>query len=233
MKNNKTYAFGRILATVLAVVLTFSVVLCAGVGASAEEISAEAQNVLTLLEKLPSNPEAATLENKDDIVAAKVAFDALTVDQQLEIPVEKLTLLNQNMATLTPLLLGDLVSKVKELPKLSKITDKDKDDVVALYNAYTAMDNSAKEAFSADLKEQLLKAVNKVSPDTLKDEDKELLGTSEDEKKETDEKKEESKKKVDFQTVWQYVLIAFALLVVLCAFVAMVILLIKIVRMGR
>ncbi|MBP3627476.1 MAG: hypothetical protein J6J39_05500 [Clostridia bacterium] len=194
----------------------------------AENASAEAQAVIDLIAKLPTDTKTVTIDHKDDIVAAKVAYDALTPDQKLEISSDNLVKLNGNYSAAMPFVLQNLVTKVKKLPDVEKIGEDKKDEIVSLYTDYGVLDETAKGAFAKAHREKLLLAVSKLAPDKLSEEDKEAVAKL---SEQTETKSDKNKEKISFSTIWQMSIIIFVSIIVLCGLAAMIVLLIKVFRL--
>ena len=219
----------RISVCVMLIVMLFSVLFVPVAAAEEEAAAVEPSQVIALIEKLPVNSELVTIDNKDDILAAKEAFNALSVEQRLEVPTDKVVLLNSDYSVLVPYMLADLVKAIKELPATKKLSEKNKEDILSLYRDYQFLDEDAKAAFSSDHKDTLIAAVNKLAPDQLAEEDKPK--ESEENKEEKDEKK--SKSKINWNKVWQIALMVVATLIVLLTLVALIILIVKMLMIRR
>lgn len=233
MKSNIKIFSKKVITLLVSLLMIFSLFSAmATSGVSAEEISAEAQAVIDLAAKIPTNPETATLDDKDNVIAAKLAFDALTNEQKGEVPPETLSLITANTTVLMPQILTEIVTKIKALPKTDKLTSSDKENVLDIYKMYSVLDDTARSACSKDYRVALFSAVNKLSPDTITEEEKAFVDeyNKKLEEQKAKEAAAEKAKKDRVYTVWQYSLMALALLVVLFSVVIMIILIIKIAK---
>ncbi len=224
---NKANLLKRIILCVLSVIVLLGVI---SVPCFAEEAPVDAKQVVALIEKLPVNSELVTIEHKDDILAAKTAYNGLTVEQRLDVPTNKSAILNADYAAIIPFLMADLVTGIKALPEAKKLSDKDTETVLALYNDYGLLDDDAKAAFSQEHKDTLFAAVNKLAPDKLAEGD---APAGDDATQEGEEEKEETKQKIDFNKVWQIALMVTASLIVLLTLAAIIVLIVKMVAIRR
>ena len=158
-----------------------------------------------------------------------MAYDALTPDQKIEIASDQLVILNSDYSAVMPYVLANLVTECKAMD-VDKLGNSDKDKIVGLYTDYGILDDTAKEAFSKEHKEKLLTAVQKLSPDSLTEDDKELASQLAEEEPEEEEQEDD---KVSLSTIWQIAIIIFVSLIVLCGLAAMIVLLIKIIKLSR
>lgn len=206
---------------------------------SADEISSEAKSVVEMIDKLPLDPKTVTKENKDAIVAAKTAYNSLTPEQKIEIPTEKLTILNGDYTAVLPIMMAELTVELKKLPTRDKVSEKDKDKILALYEDFSILDETTREAFSNEYIENLLGAVYKLAPDELTEEDAEKISKIEETKKiEAEEKaKKEAEKKAKqkqlISNILKYSLVIFLAIMVLFAFIVMLIMIVKFIKLSR
>ena len=214
---NKANFLKRIILCVLSVIVLLGAI---SVPSFAEEALVDAKQVVALIEKLPVNSELVTIEHKDDILAAKTAYNGLTVEQRLDVPTNKSAILNADYAAIIPFLMADLVTGIKALPEAKKLSDKDTETVLALYNDYGLLDD----------KDTLFAAVNKLAPDKLAEGD---APAGDDATQEGEEEKEETKQKIDFNKVWQIALMVTASLIVLLTLAAIIVLIVKMVAIRR
>jgi len=224
----------RVISAVFALVLLIGV--CA-LPVSAADVSPEAEKVIALIKKLPIDAKTVTVDNKADIVAAKLAYNELTPDQKLEISTDYLVILNGDYSAVMPYILANLVNTMKTLPDADEIKESEKDNIISLYIDYQLLDDTAKGAFSANHKEKLLSAVSRFAPDELTEEDAETIKTliEKREQKEKEQKEKEAaakaQKKKAIENVLKYGLVIFMALIILCSLVAMIILIIKLVKL--
>ena len=233
MKNSAKVFTKKATTLLLTFLMIFSLLSSiATTGAFAEEVSAEVQAVIDLVDKLPADPEMTTAEDKDNIVAAKLAYEALTNDQKQEIPPAKLTLISANVSAVMPLILAEVVSDIKKLPETDKLTSSDKDKILDIYKNFSVLDGDAKAACSKEYKTTLLLAVDKLSPDTITEDEKAVIDEYKKELAEQEAKKvaAQKEKTAKIYKTWQYILMALALLLLLFSIVIIVILIVKIVK---
>jgi hypothetical protein len=127
--------------------------------AEAALLSLEAiQAVIETLEDLPDF-EAITLEDKDDIEAARQAFNALTPAQQANISNElKQKLLDAEAALLSLEAIQAVINTLDALPDLEDITLEDKDDIEAARQAFNALTPAQQANISNELRQKLIDA---------------------------------------------------------------------------
>ena len=233
MKNSTKVFTKKAITLLLTFLMIFSLFSSiATTGAFAEEVSAEAQAVIDLADKLPANPEMTTDADMDNIIAAKLAYNALTNEQKQEVPPAKLTVISANLSVVVPLILADVVSDIKNLPETDKLTSSNKDKVLDIYEKFSILDGDAKAACSEEYKTALFLAVDKLSPDTITEDEKAVIDEYNKKLAEQKAKAEEAQKQktAKIYKTWQYILMALALLLLLFSIVIIVILIIKIVK---
>ena len=217
------------LATVVCFLITMLLVVGSiSVFATGEEATVDPQTVIQLIDKLPLDFEQVTIQHKDDILAAKEAFNALSVEQKLDVPTEKVVILNSDYSAVNPLMLGELVAAIKKLPEPKKLSAEDEKNILGLYRDYCYLDEEAKSALSKEHKQTLINAVNALAPDKLLEEDRPAESTEESENEE-----QEEKSSVDFNGIWQIVLLIFVTIIVLLTLVAVIILIIRIIKLNE
>jgi len=228
----------KLLSVIL--VLVLFVGLCAlPIGVSAEEVSSEAKKVISLIEKLPADPETVTAQHKEAIVEAKTAYNELAPEQRIEIPTETLTRLNNDYSAVVPFIMEELAKKLKELPTSDKAKESDKENILALYADFAILDQNTREAFSNEYIENLLGSVYRLDPEKLTEEDAETISVIEEKKKAEAEKKakaeaeKKAKQKALLEKIAKYAFIIFLTLIVLAAFAIMVIMVVKVLRLAR
>ena len=215
---NKTIKF---ISLFVAVICLFASV---SVSAAQQEVTGEnkIQAVIDLLAQLPVDAESVTADDVDFILETKEAYNALTAEERLEVPIESITLLNQVHPAVMPFLLERVTSTIKELPEAKKLKDSDKQQVVDLYESYLALDEELKDAMSEKHQEKLLSAVKKVAPELLGEQDAGDEAASQ----------EENTKSIDYIKIWQIVLIALVSVIVVCGLVVMILLIIRFLQLG-
>jgi uncharacterized repeat protein (TIGR02543 family) len=127
--------------------------------AEAALLSLEAiQAVIETLEDLPDF-EDITLEDKDDIEAARQAFNALTPAQQANISNElKQKLLDAEAALLSLEAIQAVIETLEDLPDFEDITLEDKDDIEAARQAFNALTPAQQANISNELRQKLIDA---------------------------------------------------------------------------
>ncbi len=231
-------AIKRILCTVAALIMLLSV--CAGLfTVSAEEISSEAKSVIAMIEKLPTDPKMVTKDHKASIVEAKTAYNALTPEQKIEIPTEKVSILNGDYSAALPFMMQELTVKLEKLPTSDKVESADKENIIALYKDFSILDETTREAFSNNYIENLLGAVYKLAPEELSESDSEkIVKIEEAKKKKAEEKaKKEAEKKAAreklIKNILVYSLVILLAVIVIFAFIVMLIMIIKFMKLSR
>ncbi len=123
-------------------------------GASAEEVA-------ELIEALPQALEFK-LEDKDLIKEAKAAYDALDADGKAAISSELQAKLNDVYTSAVPVIMKQMAKDINALPDIEDLKASDYDTVMAIYDDYNFLSDSAREILQDKLEKKLLDAVEKV-----------------------------------------------------------------------
>lgn len=125
------------------------------------------RKIISLLDRLPDDPEQVTLENKEAIMAAKEAFDGLNDAEYAEIDpkaIGKITALHEAISILMQ---ADVVARIEALPEVDQLTYADKETVLALQKDMEFLSDTARDTISSSLIDRLqasVDAVNALSP---------------------------------------------------------------------
>ncbi len=213
-------------SVLLIVVFAFS-----SFAALAEDTAAiDVEQIKEICTRLPQKEEDVSLENKDDILTAKKAYDAMDTEQQLALGQENIAKISVAYQAFIPLLLGDVTERIEELPE--DATQADPDTVKTLWEDYGLLTPEAKEAVNAKLAKKLRLAVREVDASLLGEED--LQALEEEEQKEQEEKNaEEAQTSPAAFSVWEVVILGILALVILFNIVMVIIVAVKIFRANK
>ena len=189
--------------TVITVLSSFTVF--AEDASSEQDSSSQTSSAVTALvsevEKLPL-AKNVSIKDKDLILKVKREYDALEKSDKAQLGAENLEKINSVYAAFEPLLLADVASRIDALPK--RVKEKNKSDVKKLYEDYQMLSSEALESLDLSLIKKLEKAVEKVVPELIKDEDK------------SSQREDNSNKKASKpvwqkmgMTAWEFFLLAF------------------------
>ena len=94
--------------------------------------------------------ENLTLEDKDEVFAAKEAYDALSSEQKENIPAEKVAKLLEAVEAINTMVAEDVTNAIETLPELGSFTIENKDQIEAVIAKYEALTDEQKEKLSAE-----------------------------------------------------------------------------------
>ena len=122
-----------------------------------------ANDTTVLVDALPEVSEI-TLDNKEAVLAAKAAYDALTPEQKAKISQEVLSKLDDACARIAELENSEgTIEDIEALPAPENITIDDRADVEAAKAEYDALPTSEKEKVPQEVLDKLLEAVDKIN----------------------------------------------------------------------
>ena len=109
------------------------------------------------------NIQTITLDNKDDIVAARTAYNALTDEEKAEVPVETLNKLLAAEKEIKDIEESNAsIALIEALPEVGVLTLDDKEEVEAARAAYEALSVEGKEKVSGTVLDKLLAAEKEI-----------------------------------------------------------------------
>lgn len=129
---------------------------------SAQSGTANVEELISMIEALPDG-ESVTLEDKEEIKEAKIAFDALDDAAFNEMPNEAIAKLNAAVDALSLLMVADIAQSVKKLPEVDKLTAENKETVLSLWEDYNFLSEEYQMAISQKLRDKLDAAYKAVS----------------------------------------------------------------------
>ena len=217
--------------TALFSVLFIMILAFSSFAALAEDTTTiDVEQIKEICTRLPQKEEDVSLENKDDILTAKKAYDAMDTEQQLALGQENIAKISVAYQAFIPLLLGDVTERIEKLPE--DATQADPDTVKTLWEDYGLLTPEAKEAVNAKLAKKLRLAVREVDASLLSEED--LQALEEEEQKEEEEKNaEEAQTGPAAFSVWEVVVLGILTLVILFNIVMVVIVAVKIFKANK
>ncbi len=122
-----------------------------------------ANDTTVLVDALPE-VSAITLDNKDAILEAKAAYDALTPEQKAKVSQEVLNKLDSACARIVELENSEgTIEDINALPAPENITIDDRTDVEAAKAEYDALPESEKAKVPQEVLDKLLEAVDKIN----------------------------------------------------------------------
>lgn len=130
-------------------------------GESSTESTYTAEEVANMITQLPESFDV-TLKNKEDVKAAKRAYDALAPEQKMEVSNDLIEKLNELHKEIILLISENLTKEIPKLPKVKKLTADDYDKVMELYDDFQYIGEENQEYIDEDLKSKLLEAVKAV-----------------------------------------------------------------------
>ena len=113
-----------------------------------------ADAVIEKINALPANTDI-TSANKDDIEAARAAYNALTPAQKDRVPSDKLQELTGAETALSEAQVNETSEKINDLPDADKVTASDKEAIEAAREAYDALTPDQKAQAGDEAKEKL------------------------------------------------------------------------------
>ena len=127
------------------------------VGESTETIgvttpSSSASEVAAMIEALP-DPEvdgSVTLEDRDAVVEALKAYEALSVGDKDSFDANLTSKLYQVRYQLSLLLVSDMIDRVKALPEVDELTADDVEDILAIWEDYNFIDEEIRAEIDDD-----------------------------------------------------------------------------------
>ena len=123
----------------------------------AETAIADLEAAAAVTEQIETLPEAITVDDKDDVDAARAAYDALTDDQKALVDDETVTALTEAEDALAA---AQVTETINALP--TEITDDDIDDVIDASIAYEALTDNQKAKIDSETLKKLVSAANAV-----------------------------------------------------------------------
>ena len=130
--------------------------------ADGEENPASASEFQQMLAGLPDDSDLVTLDHKEAIKAAKRMYDAFG-DAELDAVEQKDSMkLSALYKAVSLLMVGDIVSRIENLPDANKLKAKDKETVMAIKDDFDFISEETREAIDSDLRGKLADAVKAV-----------------------------------------------------------------------
>lgn len=131
-------------------------------GSTAESTASQVDSseLLDLISKLP-DPDVednVTLDCKEDAVKAWKMYNALSAGQKDDFDSAASAKLMKVRYQLSVKMAGDFVTAVQKLPAVSKLTDKDVEKIMSLWDDYEFLDEGVKDVIDDDVKEKIEKA---------------------------------------------------------------------------
>ena len=123
----------------------------------AETAIADLEAAAAVTEQIEALPETITVDDKDDVEAARAAYDALTDDQKALVDDETVTALTEAEDALAA---AQVTETINALP--TEITDDDIDDVIDASIAYEALTDNQKAKIDSETLKKLVSAANAV-----------------------------------------------------------------------
>lgn len=112
------------------------------------------QEVISLLEALPEE-DNITLNDKESIVKAYQAYQGLSEGEKEDIDSLLAAKLFKARTRLSHLLVGDVVTRIKKLPIPEELTDKDKEEILSIWNDYEILTDEVKAELDEDIKQKI------------------------------------------------------------------------------
>ena len=113
-----------------------------------------------LISQIP-DAENVTIADKDNIKEAKKLYENLNDAEYGAFPAESATKLNKAIDALCTLLIGDIVTRIDELPEADKLTAADVDTVFEIWDDYSMLSDFYKSTISDDAVDKLKAAYEK------------------------------------------------------------------------
>ena len=156
---------------ICAVLVSFSIVANATDEASSE-ITPAIQEIIDVIDTLPTNTDLITIEHKDAIAEIKTKYEKLSDDEKIAFPSDKYNIYSFAEIAITPFLLDSVATRIEALGK--NIKAKDNEEVLDIYNDYLTLSETAQSALSKKNTDKLLAAVEKVNKSNETSSDKEI-----------------------------------------------------------
>lgn len=206
----------KIITFLLSIVLVFLFAFSPCSVMAQEAVTIDMERLKEICSTLP-NEKTVSLAHKDDIITAKKMYDSMDTSQKIELGSENVSKIAVAFEAFTPLLLGDVVTRIEEIPE--KVKKANKDEVKTLWEDYNLLPEDARVAVNKKLAKKLNDAVKATNPELLGDEAK-------DEQEEN--KNEKEKGKSNFK-IWEIVVLSVLAFFILFNIVMVIIVAFKII----
>ena len=121
-------------------------------------------SVSELIERINALPDSEhiTLDDKEEFKKIKKAYDSLSDGEFNQLPAECILKVTGDYEALCLLMMPDIVERIKALPDVKKLTAKDKETVLELYDDYEFLNDDCKAAIASKHSDKLKEAYEKV-----------------------------------------------------------------------
>lgn len=124
----------------------------------AEKMIADIEAAMVVMDLIDALPEEITLDDKPAVEAARVAYEALTPDQKVELNIGSLLNLLDAVETIDNLEAAAVTEMINDLPDAADVTYDDKDEIEAARAAYDALTDDQKALIDEDTLKKLTDA---------------------------------------------------------------------------